>query len=72
MGACSNIIMQNFSEIVEGIVDRGEETKQQMISMEFKNFADTLGSDNLSIVNEEILIDLVRRYINTRENIVPK
>lgn len=68
MEACSQIIMASFSEIV----DRGEEAIEQLLELEFTNFIATLSSDNLSVKNEELLIEIVRRYIDTREKAGPK
>ena len=68
MEACSQIIMHSFSEIV----DRGEEAIDQMIHMEYKNFVEMLSSDNLSIMDESILIEIVRRFIYAREKVGPK
>mmetsp|Transcript_37987 Transcript_37987/g.46371 ORF Transcript_37987/g.46371 Transcript_37987/m.46371 type:complete len:188 (-) Transcript_37987:1458-2021(-) len=68
MEACANIIMHSFSEII----DRGEEAIEQLIELEFTNFVDTLSSDNLSIKDEEILIEIVRRYISARDKAGPK
>ena len=68
MEACSSIIMSSFSEII----DRGEEAVEQLLGLEYNNFITTLSSDNLNIKDEELLIEIVRRYIDTREKAGPK
>ena len=68
MEACALIIKQSFSEIV----DRGEDTIDQLIELDYENLVDTISSDALGINDEEILVEIVRRYIAARETIVPK
>lgn len=68
MEACSQIIMVSFQEII----DRGEDSISQLLELEYNNFLQTISSDKLNIIDEEILIDLVRRYIDEREKAGPK
>ena len=68
MQACAQIIMASFSEIVDG----GEGALEQLIELEYENFVGTISNDALGINDEEILIEIVRRYIQAREQAGPK
>ena len=68
MEASSRIIIADFTDII----DRNDDAVEQMIQLEYQNFIDTISSDQLHIHDEEILIEIVRRYIATRDKAGPK
>lgn len=68
MSACVKIILDRFEEICE----RGEDAIKQMMELSFANFIDMIEDDNLNVRDEETLINVVREYINVREQAGPK
>ena len=63
MEACSNVIIERFEEICAA---QDPELKHLM-ELNLENFISIMKSDGLNLLNEDILIDLVRNYINIRE-----
>ena len=68
MEACSNVIIERF----EDICSRESAELSSLIELNFDNFISILNSDSLNLVNEDMLVDLVRSYILEREKIEPK
>ena len=68
MEACSNVITERFEEIC----GRLDSDLSHLIELDLDNFISILKSDNLNLLNEDVLISLVRRYIDLREKIEPK
>ena len=66
--ACSNVIIERF----EDICSRETAELSALIELNLENFIKILNSDNLMLLHEDVLIDLVRSYINEREKIEPK
>ena len=63
------MIIERFEEICGRLND-----KQLTAPMELdlENFINILRSDGLNLLNEDLLIELVRSYINIRDKIEPK
>ena len=68
MEACSSVITERFEEICQ----RGEAEVEHLLELDLDNFISILRSDNLNLVTEDILIDLVKKFIDVREKIEPK
>ena len=68
MEACSNVITERFEEIC----GRLDSELTHLIELDLENFISILKSDNLNLLNEDILISLVKSYIDTREKVEPK
>ena len=68
MDACSSVITERFEEICQ----RGEPDVNYLLELDLQNFVNILRSDNLNLVAEDILIEIVKKYINLREKVEPK
>ena len=68
MEACSNVIIERFEEICS----QQDPELTHLMELNLENFISILKSDSLNLLNEDILIGLVRSYINIREKIEPK
>ena len=69
MEACSYVIIERFEEICNRQDDK---QLSDLMELDLENFIDILKSDGLNLVNEDILIEIVRSYISIREKVVPK
>ena len=68
MESCNEIIISHFDEIVR----EPEINHIEFLNLlDIENFVSILGSDNLNLSHENILIEIVREYIKKREGIKP-
>ena len=68
MESCNQIIISHFDEIVR----EPEINHIEFLNLlDIENFVSILGSDNLNLSHENILIEIVREYIKKREDIKP-
>ena len=68
MDACTNVITERFEEIC----NREPQSLTHIMEIDLENFISILKSDGLNLVNEDVLIDIVREYIAIRDKVVPK
>ena len=68
MDACSQIITERFEEII----NREAPDMTHLLELDIENMITILRSDNLNLINEECLVDLIRKYISVRDVIKPK
>lgn len=68
MEACSSVITERFEEICQ----RGEPDVNYLLELDLNNFVSILRSDNLNLVAEDILINIVKKYIALRDIVEPK
>ena len=68
MEACTKVIIEQFDEIIKR---EESETTNNLLELDIENFINILKSDNLNLLSEEVLVNLVRRYIEIRDNIKP-
>lgn len=68
MEACSVVITERFEEIC----NREPANLSHLMELDLENFITILKSDNLNLINEDVLIELVRQYIKIRDESKPK
>ena len=68
MEACSQIITERFEEII----NREAPDMTHLLELNIDNLITILRSDNLNLINEDCLVDLIRKYISVRDIIKPK
>ena len=68
MDACTSVITERFEEIC----NREPQSLTHIMEIDLENFISILKSDGLNLVNEDVLIDIVREYIAIRDKVVPK
>ena len=68
MEACSQIITERFEEVI----NREAPDMTQLLELNINNLITILKSDNLNLINEDCLVELVRKYISVRDIIKPK
>ena len=66
MEACSKVIVECFEEICE------QDALNEILELNIDNLISILKSDKLNLVNEEYLIEIVRKYIAVRDAIPTK
>jgi hypothetical protein len=69
MDACSNVIIERFEEICS---DENLEGLNHLVELGLTNLVQILRADNLYLINEETLIEVIRRYIAVRETQLKK
>ena len=67
MEACSQVIIARFEDICQR-----DEEDGNLMELSLENFTAILKSDKLNLVNEEQLIELVRKYIAIRDAVPSK
>ena len=70
MTACSDVITERFEEIVNKV--KSTNSTEHFMELDLENFINILRSDNLNLVNEDILVDVVKQYIQVRDKVEPK
>ena len=68
MGACSQIITERFEEVI----NREAPDLTHLLELDIDNMITILRSDNLNLINEDCLVELIRKYISIRDIIKPK
>ena len=68
MEACSQIITERFEEVI----NREAPDMTQLLELNINNLITILKSDNLNLINEDCLVELIRKYISVRDIIKPK
>ena len=68
MDACSQIITERFEEVI----NREAPDHTNLLELDIANMVTILRSDNLNLINEDCLVDLIRKYISVRDIIQPK
>ena len=66
--ACSQIITERFEEVI----NREAPDMTHLLELNIDNLITILKSDNLNLINEDCLVDLIRKYISVRDIIKPK
>ena len=67
MEACSQIITERFEEVI----NRDAPDLTHMLELDIDNMITILRSDNLNLINEDCLVELIRKYISVRDDIKP-
>ena len=67
MEACSQIITERFEEVI----NREAPDLTHMLELDIDNMITILRSDNLNLINEDCLVELIRKYISVRDDIKP-
>ena len=70
MTACSDDITERFEEIVNKV--KSTNSTEHFMELDLENFINILRSDNLNLVNEDVLVDVVKQYIQVRDKVEPK
>jgi len=69
MEACANVITERFEEICSS---ENEDGIKHLLELGLANLVQILRADNLYLINEETLIEVIRRYIAVRETQIKK
>ena len=68
MDACSQIITERFEEVI----NREAPDMTHLLELDIDNMITILRSDNLNLINEDCLVELIRKYISIRDLVKPK
>ena len=66
MKACSRVIIERFEEICH------RDEQQYMLELGLENLLSILKSDKLNLMSEDYMIELIRAYIQVRDEVPTK
>ena len=68
MDACSTVITERFEEIC----NRDPNNSVHLLELDLENFISILKADGLNLINEDLMIEIIRKYIAIRDEIKPE